>query len=554
MPFARPVQVALATGSNFIKIEGSQFVMNGRQVVIKGSNYYQRNAPWAEMWKQWYGPQVAHEVTAGAKELGINTLRILVPYGHSHDWNQADSGEVYPEMLNRLQQMVQIAGQQGMKVILTLFDFYDNWPAAGSAEESANLKYLATIINTFKDDDRILAWDIHNEPDNYNHWQQDRRPDEVIDWLERMVNATRHLDANHLITIGPGDYRNYWLDVKPGSGRPLMIDMVDFVSFHTYEAPNMLSQVQDIKSRTAKPILLEEAGWPSFPAYLHSTYNEQDQSWFYQRMVEVVQSEKLTGAIQWMLWDFTAGKLVRPTDQTDWMGLFRWDSSLKPAGQILAGWKVNPLASATNSSLSLTGVPAATDQIPLFFPSTNHFIAAEFKQLWQQQAGLEQFGLPLTEAFTEQEHTVQIFERVIMEFWSEARSEPGFYKLPLAEQLKRVVKLRRLGAQVTLETGRDFPPGVPFESSIDRLYFPQTGYSLSNGFLSYWQGHGGLLQYGFPISEEIEEISRTDGQKYTVQYFERARFEYHPEDKGTSYEVLLGQLGREEMIKRGWIL
>ena len=34
-----------------------------------------------------------------------------------------------------------------------------------------------------------------------------------------------------------------------------------------------------------------------------------------------------------------------------------------------------------------------------------------------------------------------------------------------------------------------------------------------------------------------------DGKTYLVQYFERNRLEYHPENKGTPYEVLLGLLG-----------
>ena len=64
---------------------------------------------------------------------------------------------------------------------------------------------------------------------------------------------------------------------------------------------------------------------------------------------------------------------------------------------------------------------------------------------------------------------------------------------------------------------------------------------------------GGLAQFGYPISEEMREVSPTDGQEYTVQYFERARFEYHPEYKGTPGEVLLGLLGVDAMKGKGWL-
>jgi hypothetical protein len=73
--------------------------------------------------------------------------------------------------------------------------------------------------------------------------------------------------------------------------------------------------------------------------------------------------------------------------------------------------------------------------------------------------------------------------------------------------------------------------------------FPQTGHKVCGRFLRYWQAHGGLTQQGYPISEEFVETSDLDGKPYTVQYFERAVFEYHPEYAGTQYEVLLSQLG-----------
>ena len=63
---------------------------------------------------------------------------------------------------------------------------------------------------------------------------------------------------------------------------------------------------------------------------------------------------------------------------------------------------------------------------------------------------------------------------------------------------------------------------------------------------SYWQRYGGLLQFGYPISGWVDEKSPTDGKVYTVQYFERARFELHPEKAGTPYEVMLSQLGAFE--------
>src|SRR5438093_3672684 len=72
--------------------------------------------------------------------------------------------------------------------------------------------------------------------------------------------------------------------------------------------------------------------------------------------------------------------------------------------------------------------------------------------------------------------------------------------------------------------------------------FPQTGHRVCGKFLQYWQSHGGLAQQGYPISEEFVETSDLNGKPYTVQFFERAVFEMHPENK-PPYDVLLSQLG-----------
>ncbi len=85
------------------------------------------------------------------------------------------------------------------------------------------------------------------------------------------------------------------------------------------------------------------------------------------------------------------------------------------------------------------------------------------------------------------------------------------------------------------------PPVPPPSGTCEN--FPQTGQQACGKFLAYWKGHGGLAQQGYPISGELQEKSDLDGKTYTVQYFERALFELHPENAGTPYEVLLAQLG-----------
>ena len=536
-----------AAGPEFVAVQGDGFVLRGERVVVKGSNYYQRNAPWGEMWRHWYGPQVEQEIAEGTAKLGLNSLRVLVPYGSRHGWTD-EAGAVNPVYLNELQQLVQIAGNHQLRVIITLFDFADDWPAAGTAAEAAHRRYLETIVGAFRDDDRVLAWDLHNEPDFYATWRRRGRPAVVVDWLTRMAAATRRLDPNHLVTVGLGDYQNYWFTAAPDL--PRVLDLVDFVSHHAYDATDFAGQVREIKAHTGKPIVFEEVGWPTGPSFVNDGYTEAVQLLVYEQLVQVMQAERLAGATQWLMWDLSLGRQARVTHDADWMGLLRRDGSLKPAGAVYAAWAAPPLPAGATSSLPLTGAPLPEADRPLAFAETNLEVAAPFKQRWLD-GGLAVFGLPLTPPLNDDGRTVQFFERAVMEIHPEARAEPGYADLPPAEQVRRVVPLRLLGR--TLTAGRAFAPVAPFPSGEGRVYFAETGHSLAGGFKHYWDAHGGLAQFGYPISEEVAEPSSADGVARVVQYFERARFEYHPEHAGTPYEVLLGDLGREELRRRGWL-
>jgi hypothetical protein len=90
----------------------------------------------------------------------------------------------------------------------------------------------------------------------------------------------------------------------------------------------------------------------------------------------------------------------------------------------------------------------------------------------------------------------------------------------------------------------------PFPDTPARRYFAETGHSLSGGFKSFWDRNGGLPVFGYPLSEEFSERNADLRQDFTTQYFERERFEYHPENRAP-YDILLGRLGAELLAMRG---
>lgn len=92
----------------------------------------------------------------------------------------------------------------------------------------------------------------------------------------------------------------------------------------------------------------------------------------------------------------------------------------------------------------------------------------------------------------------------------------------------------------------DLPAGAhSIVATNDYVRFPETGFTLAGQFKAFWDGSGGLPVFGFPLTAERGEAGRT------AQYFERQRFELHPENAGTPYEVLLGLLGNDEARRRG---
>lgn len=184
-----------------------------------------------------------------------------------------------------------------------------------------------------------------------------------------------------------------------------------------------------------------------------------------------------------------------------------------------------------------------------YFEITSHNVPDIFYWYWEQNGGVERFGYPLTEAVMELSDTDG--ETYLTQYFERARFEHH----PEHAGTQYEVLLGLLGSERTAHRLGEEPfrpvDAPPDTDDVD--WFFETAHTLRAVFRDYWWDNGGVSIYGFPISEEFEETSMTDGQTYTVQYFERNRFEHHPEHAGTQHEVLLGHLAREILIDRGWL-
>jgi uncharacterized protein YkwD len=172
----------------------------------------------------------------------------------------------------------------------------------------------------------------------------------------------------------------------------------------------------------------------------------------------------------------------------------------------------------TSSALPATGAPTQSQ----FFSPTGMSVQGEFLGAFQK-FGLSRIGYPISGEQQDNGITVQYFERVRMELHPELASK-GYGVL-----------FTRLGAQMTRDA--QFARVAPFATTSSDAYFSQTGHSLAEPFLSYWKANGAIQLFGYPISEPLTQ----DG--LTVQWFERARMEYHPELAGAGQVVQLTLLG-----------
>jgi len=148
-----------------------------------------------------------------------------------------------------------------------------------------------------------------------------------------------------------------------------------------------------------------------------------------------------------------------------------------------------------------------------YFAKTGHYVCDEFLEFFETRGELEIFGYPLTEAFGDPARglRVQYFQRARME-WHPHNPDP--YKV-------------LLGLLVD-DLGYHFPPVNPeqipsFNNSLHH-YFPETDHVVSYAFLEYFREKGGPDIFGYPRSEFMFENG------YIIQYFQRARMEWHPED------------------------
>jgi hypothetical protein len=165
------------------------------------------------------------------------------------------------------------------------------------------------------------------------------------------------------------------------------------------------------------------------------------------------------------------------------------------------------------------------------FAETGRQICGRIRQFYEQNGDVQAFGKPISdqraEAVESKTFQAQWFERGRLELHPE--NAPPYDVL-----------LGRLGAESLGRAGQAWQ-NFPRASSSRPYYFEKTSQAIEPEFWNYWSTRGlnfdgasgssmeeSLALFGYPISGRLQERG-PNGALYMTQWFERARFEYHPE-------------------------
>lgn len=308
-----------------------------KQTWICGADFIPSNAiNQLEMWqKDTFSPSLIDKELGWAHQIGMNTMRV---YLHSIAWKQDPKG-----FKDRMNQYLNIADKHKIKTIFVFFD--DCWNKMGYAgkqpepktgvhnsgwvqdpgepnsmqpEKFPELeKYVTDVISSFKNDNRILFWDLYNEPGNSNKLTSSLQLlTNVFEWA-RAVNPSQPLSAG----LWNWEYKEFNAFQALNS---------DIITYHNYEEPLMHKRTIDLLRAFGKPLICTE--------YMARTRNSR-----FANILPTLKKENI-GAINWGL---VAGKTNT---------IYAWDVPL-PNGEQPVEW--------FHDIFNIDGTPYRNDEVLL---------------------------------------------------------------------------------------------------------------------------------------------------------------------------------------------
>jgi hypothetical protein len=287
-----------------------------QQPWLVGSNYVPKSAiNQLEMWQEaTFDPEEIEKELTWAEAMGMNTMRVFL---HDLLWQQDAGG-----FQKRIDQFLTIASRHHIRPIFVLFDScWDPLPRLGlqhppipgihnsgwvqspgaaalaDANQYPRLKaYVHGVVGAFAKDDRILAWDVWNEPgaDNLGSYPKEELKDRtalVTMLLPLAFEWTREANPMQPLTSG------VWaVDTSPdganlGELQQIQLRESDIISFHNYSWPEYFKREVMWLKKYGRPVICTE-------------YMARSVGSTFDTVLPIAKQERV-GAINW---GFVAGK------------------------------------------------------------------------------------------------------------------------------------------------------------------------------------------------------------------------------------------------------
>ncbi|WP_192822144.1 cellulase family glycosylhydrolase [Rufibacter sp. LB8] len=279
-----------------------------------------------EMWQaETFDTATISRELGWAKSIGMNTARV---YLHDLLWQQDSAG-----FLQRIDTFLSIAERHNIKPMLVFFDsVWDPNPKIGKQRDpkphvhnsgwvqspgSAGLqdssqhprleRYVKGVMLKFAQDDRVLAWDIWNEPYNQNHGsaygkqELPNKLDLVLPLLKKSFVWARAVNPSQPVTsaIWMGNWESH---DSLTAIQKVMVDESDIISFHNYDNGQELEKRINWLKRYGRPMLCTE-------------YMARPNGSTFQSSLPIAQKHN----VGMMNWGFVAGKTntIYPWDSWD---------------------------------------------------------------------------------------------------------------------------------------------------------------------------------------------------------------------------------------------
>lgn len=259
---------------------------------LVGPNFLPSTAVnWNELWMRetFDFPTIEKELSL-AHQYGLNTLRTNLPF---IVWMFDRDG-----LIERIDQFLAVCAKNKIYPMLTLMDdcgFSGDHPSIGlqkqpkegvhnsqgAASPGRNIvtcksywhwveKYIKDVVSTFANDDRVLIWDVYNEPTNdgifgpnaqFLHYDGPLY-ECAYELCKQAHDWVRQCDPIQPITFGAWfkmkTYNNYDLKLFDSTIDQLCFELSDIISFHAYSPANVIEESLEFLKQFNRPILCTE--------------------------------------------------------------------------------------------------------------------------------------------------------------------------------------------------------------------------------------------------------------------------------------------------------